>query len=412
MFWTKPSRADAIQRPPSPMTWTLLRPTDAADMHPWRPGEAYVLESAADQPLDQIATIVWGFLQAARRMPIGLTIKPPGGATGSESAAFSSDTAGLRLSLTDDCGRSAEQSWLGLYSSGSTGQPKLSRRGVPFATDARSLETASAAVDRGAASPPLRWQLLYAPHRWAGISVMLHCLANEAELVVPASLDDQCSLLAADEAGTSHWSLTPSRLRRMVLTLGRERLASLPLRQVTLGGEAADQSVLNLARQLWPAARISHVYATTETGDVCSVSDGLAGIPARKLSGPDFQFLPGGELVVRGHPTGDLWKLSGDRYHFVGRRQEMINVGGAKVSPAEVEAVALDLPGVEAARAYAIRSPLLGQLVGLEYVGTATPGVVRQHCRERLPKIAWPAQIEQRSELSLSDADKLIRTQQ
>jgi acyl-CoA synthetase (AMP-forming)/AMP-acid ligase II len=397
--------------PPSPATWTLLRPTDAPDICPWQSGETYVLESDADQPLDQIASIVWGFLLAARRMPIGLTIRPPGVAPVATDAPPRSTDSAPRVSITADSGRSAQQSWLGVYSSGSTGQPKLSRRSVPRAA-ARPPEIAQPAVDHAPPRPPHRWQLLYAPHRWAGLSVMLHCLNTDSDLVVSANLDDRSVLRAAHEAGTSHWSLTPSRLRRMVLALGHQPLHDLPLRQITLGGEAADQPVLDLARRLWPVARISHVYATTETGDLCSVSDGLAGIPIRKLSGPDFQFLPDGELVVRGYPTGDLWKQSGDRYQFVGRRQEMINVGGAKVSPAEVEAVVLSLPGVEVARAYAIRSPLLGQLVALDYVGSATPTSVRQHCRAKLPKIAWPAKIEQRSELYLSDADKLVRSPQ
>ena len=185
------------------------------------------------------------------------------------------------------------------------------------------------------------------------------------------------------------------------------QLSALPLRQITFGGEPTSQAALDAARALWPDARITHTYASSELGDVCAVSDGLAGVPAVKFA--SYQMTDGGELVVGGHRTGDLWTLRDGRYHFFGRTEEMINVGGAKVSPLTVEEAALAVPSVVQARAKAVRSPILGQLVGLDYVGDIGEDDLKRALRATLPRIAWPATVRRLDAIELSDAGKLRR---
>src|SRR6202000_492332 len=61
--------------------------------------------------------------------------------------------------------------------------------------------------------------------------------------------------------------------------------------------------------------------------------------------------------------TGDMVELRGDRYHFVGRRGGIINIGGLKVHPAEIETVINRPPGGRMARAKSRRSPITGGIV-------------------------------------------------
>jgi acyl-CoA synthetase (AMP-forming)/AMP-acid ligase II len=195
----------------------------------------------------------------------------------------------------------------------------------------------------------------------------------------------------------------------VLLSSGEAELRDLAFRQITFGGEAASQAVLDAARRIWPRARVSHVYASTEAGDICCVSDGLAGIPQAKFSSNRYSFSTEGELFVSERPTGDLWELRDGRYHFVGRRREMINVGGIKVSPLRVEDVATSIEGVEEARAYAQASPLMGQLVALDYRGTVAERELRRELRARLPKEAWPALIRKVDCIKVTDAGKVDR---
>ena len=128
-----------------------------------------------------------------------------------------------------------------------------------------------------------------------------------------------------------------------------------------LSGEIADDAVLAGLRALFPNARVEHAYASTEAGVAFAVADGRAGFPAA-LIGEDGEVamkVVDGSLRVRSNraalrylgadapalsdadgfvDTGDIVELRGDRYHFVGRRGGIINVGGAKVHPEEVEA--------------------------------------------------------------------------
>jgi acyl-coenzyme A synthetase/AMP-(fatty) acid ligase len=66
--------------------------------------------------------------------------------------------------------------------------------------------------------------------------------------------------------------------------------------------------------------------------------------------------------------SGDMVELRGDRYHFVGRRNGVINVGGLKVHPEEIEAVIVRHPDVAAARVVGRRSPITGAIVTAEVV--------------------------------------------
>lgn len=331
--------------------------------------------------------VVWDYLRQAARHPVNIMLlsEPGPVLAGSSHVERLSDASG-------------DTSFVVLRTSGTTGAPKEVTKELGTALN----------IDR-IGSERQCWLLTYAPFRWAGLSVMIHALNQDAELIVPDSLTVAGILDAALTESATHISLTPSLLRKMVLSASQANLAKLAFEQVTFGGEAVSQPVLDLARKLWPNARLSHVYAATEFGDICSVSDGLAGIPRHKFEREGFLFSPDGELVINEKPSGDLWTLKDNRYFFVGRREEVINVGGAKVSPIEVENAALNVIGVTEARAYAVPSPLVGQVVGLDYCGQAEASDVRLHLRSVLPKTAWPALLQKVERIELTGAGKLSR---
>src|SRR6202012_3164094 len=66
--------------------------------------------------------------------------------------------------------------------------------------------------------------------------------------------------------------------------------------------------------------------------------------------------------------TGDMVERVGDRYHFLGRREGVINVGGQKVHPEEVEAVLNCHPAVQISRVWARKSPITGAVVAADIV--------------------------------------------
>lgn len=223
------------------------------------------------------------------------------------------------------------------------------------------------------------WILVYDATRWAGTQVWLQAILTGGRVIVPASRDPDCVARAAADEGVTILPATPTLLRRVIASADSDAVGRMRLDRITLGGEAADGQLLEQARALFPAARVTHVYATTELGEVFRVSDGLPGFPAEWLGRP----LPGGarlstrsdgELLVQLSrdtaevATGDLVERRGDRYEFAGRRSDTIVVGGAKVFPRRVEDVLRAVPGVADARAYGLPSAITGEIVAAQIV--------------------------------------------
>jgi acyl-CoA synthetase (AMP-forming)/AMP-acid ligase II len=169
------------------------------------------------------------------------------------------------------------------------------------------------------------------------------------------------------------------------------------------------------------------------------VRDGLAGFPAALIgqAGAKADLLVvDGSLRIRsartasrylgndhrlGDPdgfvdTGDMVELRGDRYYFVGRREGIINIGGQKVHPEEVEAVINQHPAVQMARVRGRSSPITGAIVVADIVlrpGSETLETVRndilETCRRALPPHKVPAMLTEVAGLEIAGSGKLVR---
>jgi acyl-CoA synthetase (AMP-forming)/AMP-acid ligase II len=312
-----------------------------------------------------------------------------------------------------------------ILTTGTTGAQKGARH--DWARLARSVRHPD---ERSAA----RWLLAYNLNQFAGIQVLLHVLVSGATVVAPPSNRPQDALATIREQEVTHISATPTFWRLLAGRLDPESAAELAVAQITLGGEAAPESLIGNLRELFPEARISHVYAGTEFGSVVSVRDGHAGLPASVLErgdDADVQFrVVDGELQIRSRvgmlgyhqgesrgedwqPTGDLVELRDGRIHFVGRKTEIINVGGAKVHPLPIEELAAGVEGVELASAYGRPNPVTGQIVALDVVVSngsdpkAVEAGIREAC-EALPRAGRPRRIRFVDELE-TRGNKLIR---
>jgi len=284
--------------------------------------------------------------------------------------------------------KSKETNWFFL-TSGTSGQPKQ----IP-----KTLRSIKRPVIRSLI-PSATWGFLTDITRMAGVQVVIEALGRGDNLVIPdrdMTLPKKIAFMR--EFGVTKFSATPSQYRQL---LGLLAFSEMPLSQITLGGEIADQKLLNGLRRAFPAAAITHVYATTETGPVFSVSDGNSGFDASQLAKLSNRLVvgPGGELGVEldsrvMHWTGDLVELMEGRYQFVGRNSSFINVGGSKVNPFEVEAIILAHPSVQDCVVKARGNVMIGELVEVDIVLVAEDNFVietlRELCRGQLPRHAVP----------------------
>ena len=324
--------------------------------------------------------------------------------------------------------------WL-MLTSGTSGVPKIV---------GHTLEGLCGAIigDRpvpGKAIPV--WATFYDIRRYGGLQIFLRALVGGGSMVLSdpgEALADHIARLTARRV--THMSGTPSHWRKLLMSGSIDGFAP---RYVRLSGEIADQAVLDGLKQAFPGASIGHAYASTEAGVGFAVNDGLEGFPATLLGegggAVDMKVVEGSlrirskraahayvgrsaaELADRdGYvDTGDMVELRGDRYYFVGRRNGIINVGGLKVHPEEIETVINSHPDVRMSRAKSRRSPITGGIVVADVVLTANGDPVRADavrneilaaCRARLAAHKVPAMIRFVPALDVTPAGKLART--
>lgn len=313
-----------------------------------------------------------------------------------------------------------------LFSSGTTGAPKPTDHS--FASLTRLTRRAKPRAEDGDRAFR-RWGLLFPPMRMAGIQVVLQAVHGGDTLVDAhgvANLDERLRCFA--QSGVDALSATPTMWRMILSSQAR---GALRLRQITLGGEIADQPLLDaLSRHF--SARLTHVYASTEAGAAFSVSDGLEGFPRHFLdAGPGGAVLrvhddallvqaPGSSMARSDGfvDTGDLVEIRGDRVHFVGRASGQVNVGGDKVSPEQVEEVLRRHPAVADALVVPRRSRITGWILTSEVVPSRSgadldrgelQSALRDFVAHHLPRSHVPARVTVVSRLSLSSTGKASR---
>ena len=334
--------------------------------------------------------------------------------------------------IRSDRSVSEQTEWV-LLTSGTTGVPKLT---------VHTLQTLAGAIGPGAApAQPTVWSTFYDIRRYGGLQIFLRAVLGSASLVLSNAAEAlSVYLTRAGRRGVTHISGTPTHWRRELMSPAAHNIAPQYIR---LSGEIADQVLLDHLRSFYPQARIAHAFASTEAGVAFEVNDGLAGFPAElieKVDGVDMKIREG-SLRIRSNrnavrylgrednslmdadgfvDTGDILELHNGRYYFAGRRDGMINVGGLKVHPEEVEAVINRHPQVRMSLVRTRKSPITGSVViadvvleqALEPVNGRSDELKQdllRFCRTELAAHKMPASINFVPALAVDASGKLAR---
>lgn len=328
-----------------------------------------------------------------------------------------------------------ETEWI-ILTSGTTGLPKLV---------VHTLSSLAAPIEVGSAlAGRIIWSTFYDIRRYGGLQIFLRALLGGGSLVLSGAQESTGDFLVrAGACAVTHISGTPSHWRRALMSPAAHRIAP---RYVRLSGEIADQGVLDNLRAFYPKAIVAHAFASTEAGVAFEVGDGLAGFPTSLVGRPgaDVELkVEGGSLRIRsagiarrclGSPgqgvadqdgfvdTGDMVELRGGRYHFVGRRAGIINVGGLKVHPEEVEAVINRHPRVRMSLVKARKNPITGSVVVADIVLASASGgdlatanndaiktEILEACHRALEPHKVPATIRFVPSLDVAASGKLAR---
>ena len=295
-----------------------------------------------------------------------------------------------------------------LFTSGSTGEPKavvhdFSLLLEKFRSPGRPLRTVS---------------LLLFDH-WGGLNTLLHTLTSGGLVACPETrnADHICDLI--ERYRLELLPASPSFLNMLLMSGAHTRHDLSSLRLVTYGAEPMPGSTLRRLNRELPDVEFRQTYGLIELGVLRAKSassdsllvrvggdgydvrvvDGMLEIKARSsmlgyLNAP-APFTEDGYFR-----TGDRVEVHGDFIRILGRDSELINVGGEKVFPTEVEEVMLDCPVVIDAVAYGEPHPLSGNVVCADVVrvsdgqeDAAARTAIRRFCKERLESFKVPMKI-------------------
>jgi long-chain acyl-CoA synthetase len=294
-----------------------------------------------------------------------------------------------------------------LFSSGSTGQPKA----VLHDFD-RLLEKFRAPRQ---CYRMLSFLLL---DHIGGINTLFFGLANGGTVVSVADRHPEAVCRAVERHRVEVLPTSPTFLNLLLLSEAHLRHDLSSLRLVTYGTELMPASTLKRLAEALPQVRLQQTYGLSELGILRSKSreDGSLWV---KVGGEDYETkVVEGVLWVRARTamlgylnapspfdaegwfnTQDAVEQDGEWLRFLGRTTEIINVGGQKVYPAEVESVLLEIDNVRDVTVRGEPNPLLGQcVVAVVNLDRPEPELdfkarMRRHCQGRLAPYMVPMKV-------------------
>ncbi|CAE6881491.1 AMP-binding enzyme C-terminal domain [Vibrio sp. B1REV9] len=344
--------------------------------------------------------------------------------TGIAFEQFEQDTANRHQLILDLIFR--EQSGLVLFSSGSTGEPKamIHNLDVLLATY----------VDKRPKSLSIMVFLMF--DHIGGLNTLLNSLSMGAKIVIPEKREPEHVAMLIEREKVNLLPASPTFLNMMLIANVHQHYDLKSLRMVTYGTEAMPESLLLRLKATLPRVKLLQTFGTSETG-IAQTSSRSSSSLEIKFDDPNQEYkIVNNELWLRSKTqimgylnhdmssfsedgwfqTGDLVEQSEDGYlKIIGRAKEVINVGGEKVLPSEVESVLLGIDGIEDCVVYAAANAITGQTV----VANVTPSAgtdlkelkkqIRKCCRAQLDTYKVPTKINFNTDTGVSERFKKVR---
>ena len=294
-----------------------------------------------------------------------------------------------------------------VFSSGSTGEPKAAIHDFTnllnkFRVERKTLRTIN---------------FLLFDH-WGGINTLLYIFSNAGLVGVPVerSPDKICEFI--EKYKIELLPTTPTFINLILMSHAYRKYNLSSLKIVSYGTEAMPESTLKYFHDLFPKIVLKQTYGLTELGVMRTKSRSSDSLWL-KVGGEDYKtkvidntlFIKAKSSILGylnaespfdkdgWYNTGDKIEQDGDWIKFLGRESEIINVGGQKVYPAEVESVLLEINGVKDAIVYGEKNPLIGEIVVANVKvdelnnNKKFISLIKKYCREKLDKFKIPVKI-------------------
>lgn len=322
-----------------------------------------------------------------------------------------------KFSSTDEVVQALQQSAseITIFTSGTTGQPKKVIHSVQNLT--RSVRCAERYFGQV-------WAYAYNPTHMAGLQVFFQAFENQNTLVNVFGLTRSEVYCLIEKYSVTHISATPT-FYRLLLPYEKEYSS---VRRITLGGEKSDQYLYDAIHNIFPSAKINNIYASTEAGSLFAAKGDCFQIPVSirdKFMVVDDELLIHRSLLGRSdsfnfdedyYHSGDLIEWTNQQegiFRFKSRKNELINVGGYKINPGEVEIIINAIEGVRQSLVYGKPNSVLGNVlcadVQLEEGMVVKELDIRRQLKNKLQDFKIPRRIKFVESFTLTRTGKLKR---
>jgi len=322
--------------------------------------------------------------------------------------------------------RRAQHPGLVIFSSGSTGESKGGVHDLLWLLDKVK-----------ARRPGVRTISFLLYDHIGGVNTMLYTLSNGGCLVTVKERSPDEVLSAIEKYRVELLSTSPTFINLVLLSEAYRRHDLSSLKRVQYGTEPMLESTLQRFNQLFPQIKLQQTYGLSEAGILRSKSKASDSLWV-KLGGEGFQTrVVDGILQIKAKSailgylnapspfTDDGWlntedavEVDGEYLKILGRKSELINVGGEKVYPAEVESVIKELATVADVTVFGEQNPITGHIVCADVLPACELDDARQkefiaelkrHCRARLQNYKVPVKVKLVAEQQYSARLKKIR---
>ena len=254
---------------------------------------------------------------------------------------------------------------------------------------------------------------------WGGLNTLFHILSNGGTVVILENRtpDYVCELI--EKFKVELLPTSPTFLNMMVLSRAYERHSLKSLKMISYGAEPMPESLLKHLNIIFPDIKLQQTYGLIELGVMRSQSQDNESLWV-KIGGEGYQTrVVDGILQIKSDAamlgylnaqspftedgwfvTGDSVEVKGEYFKILGRKSELINVGGEKVFPQEVESIILEIPDIVDVIVYGEINPLTGKIVcaNIKYKGNLNKSVIikniKTYCRTKLEPFKVPVKIK------------------
>jgi long-chain acyl-CoA synthetase len=295
-----------------------------------------------------------------------------------------------------------------LFTSGSSGTPKAALHNFSlllnkFKTKRKALKTVN---------------FLLFDH-WGGLNTLFHIMSNGGIVVIldNRTPDYVCELINKHQVELLPTS--PTFLNMMLISRAYERFPINSLKIISYGAEPMPEVLLMNLNKLFPNIVLQQTYGLIELGVMRSKSEGSGSLWV-KIGGEGYEVRVVDDMLqiksesaMLGYlnapspftedgwfMTGDSVEVKGEYFRILGRKSELINVGGEKVYPQEVENVIMEIEGVSDVLVYGVNNPFTGKVVCAKvfYWGVLIKKdliqKIKSSCRIKLETFKVPVKIE------------------